>query len=394
MSNLSLRRYCGFKRTFTISLLTSVMLLLIGMQQAHSQAVKCPPNIDFSFGNLNNWYSYAGQVVPGACPTCPSVSDPSNPIIFTGAITGGGSTPASGYPYFSGRHNVTTGTNVDPYGFFPQVCPGGGAASAMVGNDDIGAEGERIRYYVHVPVGFNNYSFGFEYATVLENPGHSFPEQPAFFVRGYDSATGAPIQCATLTYVSDASLPGFASSSVRSQTLYLPWTKGTLNLSGQGGKTIIVEVESHDCTATGHFGYGYFDIVSCGQFNAAITKCDLSAGTVTLSAPLGYKTYSWFKGPTIAGAPVKSGSTVTVPAPTTSTFYYCVLVPYNSNGCPDTIRTIPFVDFGINATPDTVCNSLGKPIQLDVNVISGGAPGATYYYSWLANPTLSATNIK
>ncbi|MEO6830637.1 MAG: gliding motility-associated C-terminal domain-containing protein, partial [Chitinophagaceae bacterium] len=310
-----------------------------------------------------------------------------------------GSTPDTSYPYFSGRHNITTGTNLDPYGLFPQVASGGGTVSAMVGNDLVGSEGEKIRYYVHVPVGFNNYSLGFKYACVLENAvSHSYGTQAAFFVRGFDSATGAGIQCATLTYVADSSLPGFTLSStsgaVGQDVLYLPWTNGTLNLSGQGGKTIILEVESHDCTLGGHFGYGYFDIVSCGQFTAVIANCDLDAGDIELQAPRGYKSYSWFKGPTISGAAVKVGQTIHVTPPPTPTFYYCVVVPYNSNGCTDTIRTINFADFKINATPDTACISLGKPIHLDVTVISGGLPNATYYYAWFNSSALSSTNIK
>ena len=117
-------------------------------RQGFAQAVKCPANIDFSYGNLNFWYCYAGSITNGPTATSPTVSDPANPIIYTGPLPGSGSTPGTGYPYFKGaRHNVTTGTNLDPYGFFPQVAPGGGAASAMVGNDETGYGGERIRYF-------------------------------------------------------------------------------------------------------------------------------------------------------------------------------------------------------------------------------------------------------
>src|SRR2546430_17000986 len=40
------------------------------------------------------------------------------------------------------------------------------------------SQAERIRYAIHVPVGFNNYSFNFLYAVVLENPGHTATQQP------------------------------------------------------------------------------------------------------------------------------------------------------------------------------------------------------------------------
>jgi gliding motility-associated-like protein len=341
------------------------MLLFCG-QVAHGQAVTCPPNIDFSFGTLGNWYCWTGASTPGV--TTPVFTSP----VFSGPVTN--------------RHDITSGTGTDPYGGFSVTAPGGGLFSAKLGNNSTGAEAERMQYYVRVPVGFNNYSFAFKYAVVFEDPGHSPEQQPAFMIVAYDSATGTPIPCATLTYIAGAGLPGFSTAPSNSGVLYLPWTNGTLNLSGQGGKTIIVEVTSYDCTASGHFGYGYFDIVSCGQFAAAITYCNLSAGYVTLSAPAGYKSYKWFKGPTVSGAPISTAQSWNAPVPTTCTWYFCVLQPYNSNGCPDTIRTRTICDFKVNALPDTVCNSLGNPIQLGVTA-TGGLGGFTY--SWVNNPTLS-----
>ncbi len=356
------------------SILVLTLLFFCGIQRAGAQsAVVCPPNIDFSYGNLTNWNCYTGTstAVAGA-PTA----------TFTAPVASGPIT---------GRHTPTPvpgGTGFDPYGGFSEVAPGGGLTSLKLGNDQTGAEAERVRYYVHVPVGFNNYSFSFRYAVVFEDPGHNPNEQPAFLIVAYDSATNVPIPCATLTYVAGAGLPGFQTSSKGSNVRYLPWTNGTLNLSGQGGKTIIVEVTSYDCTATGHFGYGYFDVISCGQFAAAVTYCDLTKGYVTLSAPFGYASYKWYKGPTISGSPISNLQSFNLtPVPKTPTFYYCVITPYNSNGCPDTIRTRIISDFTMNASPDTVCNSAGKPIQLSVSA-SGGLD--TFSYQWFPDPTLSA----
>jgi len=368
MHNLSLNQYNVSRRQLRLALSVVAFILLLPLT-SFGQAVTCPQNIDFSFGNLNNWYCWTGTSTTGT--TTPLFSSP----VYSGPVTG--------------RHAITSGAGVDPYGGFSVTAPAGGLFSAQLGNNVNGAEAERMQYYVRVPVGFNNYSFAYKYAVVFEDPGHNPPEQPAFMIVAYDSATGNPIPCATITYIAGAGLPGFSTSPSNSGVLYLPWTNGTLNLSGQGGKTIIVEVTSYDCTLGGHFGYGYFDIVSCGQFAAAITYCNLSAGYVTLSAPSGYKTYKWFKGPTVSGAPISTAQSWNAPIPTTCTYYICVLDPYNSNGCPDTIRTRQICDFKVNATPDTTCNTLGKPIQLGVTA-TGGLGGFTYL--WLANPTLSCTS--
>lgn len=368
MQLVTTNTFCRIPGRFFRLILAAALLVFGQNQYARGQAVTCPPNIDFSFGTLGNWYCWTGTSTTGT--TTPLFTSP----VYSGPV--------------AGRHDITSGTGTDFYGGFSTVAPGGGLFSAKLGNSSVGAEAERMQYYVRVPVGFNNYSFAYKYAVVFEDPGHSPPEQPAFRIVAYDSATGIPIPCATISYVAGAGLPGFIKSSVGSGPWYLPWTNGTLNLSGQGGKTIIVEITSYDCTASGHFGYGYFDIVSCGQFAAAITYCNLSAGYVTLSAPFGYKSYKWFKGPTASGAPISTAQSWNAPIPTTCTYYICVLDPYNSNGCPDTIRTRSICDFKANATPDTVCNSLGNPIQLGVTA-TGGLGGFTF--AWLPDPTLSCT---
>jgi gliding motility-associated-like protein len=357
-------------RSFAIVL----SLVLSGLSPAKAQtSVVCPQNIDFSFGNFNNWLCYTMTVATGPIYSTPILSGP---------------TP--------GRHELMTGLGTDQYGGFNEVAPGGGLFSVKVGNDINGSEAERIQYKIRVPVGFNNYSFNFKYAVVFENPsGHSAAEQPRFQVIGYDSATGNAIECATQTYIGNdpnLSALGFQTSTVSPYPLYLPWTTGNLNLSGQGGKTIIVEVTTTDCTLGGHFGYGYFDVTSCGQFNAAITYCDLKSGILTLSGPPGYQKYEWFNQNFTArlnSAPYNL-QTINVAPPTTAQYYNLVLTPYSSNGCPDTIRTKVLANFTINATPDSACNTLGKPIQLNT-AVTGGLGG--FKFAWTGDTTLSAYNI-
>ncbi|MBS1630646.1 MAG: hypothetical protein JST27_11365, partial [Bacteroidetes bacterium] len=176
---------------------------LCGQTGLYAQtAVTCPQNINFAFGNFNNWRCYTGSV------SSPGTTTVFAPWVLSGPV--GGLTP-TGVPATTGgsRHAITMGTPTDPYGGFPMVAPSGGLFSARIGNEETGAQAEMIRYSIHVPVGFNNYSFNFKYAVVLEDPGHSPYQQPRFTVTGYDSATGLPIPCATQTYVAGAGLPGF-----------------------------------------------------------------------------------------------------------------------------------------------------------------------------------------
>ena len=356
------------KSVTSLPRLALVALGMLGFQQSQAQqAVICPPNIDFNAGNFTNWTCYTGTCCPINAPT------------LSGPITN--------------RHTITSGPGFDPYGGFPIVAPGGGTYSLKLGNSSSGSEAERVRYTVSVPPGFNNYSFGFQYAVVLEVPaGHTQAQMPRFEVKAYNAVTNAPIVCATLTYVAGVGLPGFQNAP--NSVIYLPWTQGSINLSGQGGNTIIVEVSSGDCSLGAHFGYGYFDVLSCGQFQAAVANCNLDSNVVKFSGPPGYQSYVWRDSANTFT--YGTGQTITLPAPPVgdSLWAKVILTPFNSNGCPDTVRTPTIRNFKINATPDTICNSLGGAIQLNVGITAGApAPPYPYKYLWTPNATLSNDTI-
>src|SRR5437868_4240398 len=93
-----LRGALSNKIIVALSILT---LLFTNANRAHAQAVVCPPNIDFSFGSFTNWTCFTGDAIPG---TISSILNPST-IIPTAPVIG--------------RHTLTTGTGVDPYGGFP-----------------------------------------------------------------------------------------------------------------------------------------------------------------------------------------------------------------------------------------------------------------------------------
>ena len=338
------------------SLIFFTYLLLLG---SVSQAqLSCPPNIDFENGNTGYWKFYTGTC-------CPIVAN-----TLTGALPN--------------RHVLTSGTALDPYGSFPIVAPGGGNYSLKLGNSSTGAQAERARYHVRVPTGLSNYSLIYRYAVVLQNPGHTVTEQPRFEVKAYDSATNALLTCGQFSYVSSSSLPGFTLSPYGSQVWYKSWSSASIDLSGQAGKTIIVEFSSGDCGLSGHFGYGYVDM-NCSLFQIQNVNCNGSPWT-SLSAPPGFQLYKWYNA---NFTQIATGQNVVIPTPPTTTHYYVVLTPYAGYGCADTLMTTVSINsFSVNTINDTfVCNN--GNIQLNTNIIGGSS--TFYSYVWTPSTGLSCS---
>lgn len=337
-------------------------------------SVVCPPNLDWAYGDFTNWPCFTGTASTGSTYTVMSSIAPTTPI--------------------AGRFDIMSGTGNDPFGKFPQVAPGGSPYSVRLGDTTAGAKAERIQYYVHVPVGFNDYSLNYRFACVLEDPGHPQDSQPLFEVNAYDSATGAALPCLPPPYVASAALiPLGFKNYVRysyDTVRYLGWTGSALPLIGVGGKTIVVEVTALDCAYGGHFGYGYFDVVSCGKYKAAVSYCNLDSGIVRFIGTGITQNYNWY---TSNWTLVGTGPFIDVPIPSTPDYFIGVLAG-GSPGCLDTIYTDTVSNFTLNTTPKTPCIQFGNPIPMSTTPV-GGLPNATYTYAWsgaMASSTLSCIN--
>ncbi len=324
-----------------------------------AQPIPCPPNIDFETGTFQLWTTFIGN-------------SQSTMNTYTAVWQGAA-------PPVAGRHTITSGTSTNLWGGFPEVAPGGGSYSVKLGDDLSGFNCERIRYFIHVPNNANNYSFIYKFAIVLENPqGHDSTEQPRFSIKAYDSVTLDTIPCTSRNYVGSTSqpIPGFDTSLLTGPggalVTFLPWSTGSINLSGQAGKTIVIDVENYDCALGAHMGQGYFDIVSCGTYNAVVAQCALSGCGLTLAAPPGYLGYQWY---TANWTPVASGQIVPcVTPPATPSVFYVVVTPYTGAGCVDTLQTNLVSDITLQLTSDTVCYKGGTPIQINANIGGGIAP--------------------
>lgn len=344
-----------------------LILLGLALPMSVSGQLFCPSNINFENGNLNGW----------------KFDTASN----NGSL--GISTPVTVSAPLSGRHTLTSGTATDYYGGFPIVDPVGGSYSLKLGNDQVGAEVDRARYTFTIPATVNNYSLIYRYAVVLENPTHISSDQPFFKVRVYDSATGNVMNCASFTYVSQSSLPGFSTSSHSGNhnngavVYYKPWSTASLNLTGQAGKTLVVEFTAADCALGAHMGYGYVD-VSCGLFAITGSSCN---PTSPLSAPPGFQSYTWYNANYTSV--VGTGQSITVTTPTSVTQYHVVLTPYPGFGCQDTLTTqLIGSTLAVNAGPDTMlCNN--SSITLQPTVTGNAAP---FTYTWSPATGLSCVN--
>ena len=318
-------------------------------------AVPCPDNIGFEYGDFTNWECFLGTV---------------DSIGTTNVITVNPSPPTPN------RHVIiprATPSALDPFGLFPTNAPDGSNFCVKLGNTNVGAQAERIRYTIHVPANDSNFAIMYDYAVVLQDPGHTMWTQPRFNSRLLDSATNDYIDCASFEYISTAGLPGFTVSPVNPGVIYKPWSSVFYSLRGYAGKTIYLEFTTADCVRRAHWGYAYIDVESpCGspiQVNYDCTYPNIT----TLTAPPGFQFYNWWDQTysTLLG----TGQQITFnPGPTINTIYWLEMIPFNNFGCKDTVMV------KIDGTFDA---------QFDMSADNGCAPQTFTFY----NRNLPSTSV-
>lgn len=155
--------------------------------------------------------------------------------------------------------NVTDPATMQPDTQMTSLAPGGGIASVRIGNSNINYECEKLSFQFAVTAA--NPWFQFQYASVMQDPGHMWNEQPYLMINFYDQA-GAPIVTVNDTiWAADTSVP-FIVSGNAPDLLYRRWTPQSRDLSAYVGQNVTVEFVNSDCMYGGHFGYTYID-VSC-----------------------------------------------------------------------------------------------------------------------------------
>lgn len=354
-------------RTFTSGLFIVWAVVFFAHKPTQAQGGLCPSNLDFELGDFSGWECRAGTTS-------------SNPMPITGPIPG--------------RHTIISQATagIDPFGFFPTLCPNGSNYSVKLGNHQTGAQAESISYTYTIPSHLTVFSMLIYYAVVLESPGHVPANQPRFQARIIDVATGTAVACVNFDFIPQTTPGGFQTSPVTgnlgSAVLYKDWTPISINLNAYIGRTIMLEFITKDCSQNGHAGYAYIDVsTNCNGVIAGNFLCPGSTET-TLLAPYGFQTYAWYSDNTFTQILSTSQTLVLSPAPSVGSIFPLIVTPYPGFGCLDTLyATIDVAESPpADAGPDRlICG--GGQTQIGTPAL----PGHTY--SWSPAAGLNNPNI-
>lgn len=248
-----------------------------------------------------------------SCLTEPYTGTYDNPTSWPGYVDYGIDNPDS-------RHTVIYENAADSLtGNLLMMIPPDGIASVWLGNPNAGGQAEAVTYLYRVDTTVNDLLI-LKYAAVLENPNHTYSEQPRFTMHIVDSED-QPIDdsCYYFDFVSDSTL----GWNVHNHVLWKDWTNVGIDLTPLHGQTIKIKLATRDCNQGSHFGYAYY-VLTCS--NKAITA-DLCGSSPhnTFRAPKGFA-YRWYNNDN----PTQTLSTVDTLTVDTAGDYRCTLSPIGS----------------------------------------------------------------
>lgn len=249
-------------------------------------------NVGFERMDFTGWKGYTGDI------TNPKATAGIN----SGAVNNGDT-----------RHTIMSAGSYDPMvgEELSVVSPSGGKYSVRLGNRLSGSQGEMLEY--SFTVDSNTMNFFYYYAVVFQDPGtsHTVEQKPYFKVQMLNQA-GTEIQCAHFEVRAGPNIPGFKSTKNNAEGIWKDWTLVAVPLNTYLGQTVTIQFTTLDCSQGGHFGYAYIDAF-CGDISInSSNEFICPGGSVTLTAPDGFKSYKWSNGPTTQSISVNAANTYTV----------------------------------------------------------------------------------
>ncbi len=349
----------------------------------------CPTacnNIDFENGSLSGWtacFAKNNEFTTNA-------TDFSTTAFTCSGILGNVTEAAYDNSTTSYQVSLVTGSAVDPIvgPALPMVAPGGGKYSACVG-DGVGIKYGVAELSNQFTVSASSPILTLQYAAVLENPNHTYYQQPWFQIEVLDQNNNEISACGQYFVVSAAGLQGFHAVYYPidvDSVYYKPWTTVYVPLYKYVGQCVTVIFKTADCAQGGHFGYAYVD-ASCSNTGVISSAPAYCGQTYTLTAPAGQSSYTW-SGPCISG-PVNQQSVAVTCAGT-----YSVIVK-GSATCTDTLSVNVSNVAGPppvpNFTTDTVCSGSVTHFTNRSNPLSGA--GVKFYWDFYNNGKIEDSTV-
>ncbi len=347
-------------------------------------------NMDFENGTFNTWYGYyatnnsvsnrsIGSITGGALgAVTEAANDPTTLAIMQSYI------PSLTTDY---QLSITSNGNDMIVPGIPRVSPYGGKHSVMLGDSDFIGSGVAMlsKTFFVTP---SNDNLTYQYAVFLQNPAHSYWEQPFFQVTVLDDLGDTIPNCGVNNIISGPGIHGFDSVNYGrfggpSKTYYRPWTMVMVPLKNYIGKCVTLIFELGDCSLGAHFGYAYID-ASCSPLrieSSSPTFCGQKI--ISLTAPPGASSYTW-NGPT--GGILGSNTLQTIKIDSAGT-YTVIMVPSTGMACSDTLSIT--VSKGIGPIPvpgfhaDSVCAGQATAFVNTSVPISGA--GVNFYWDFYNN---------
>ena len=359
-----------------------VLFILFIMLSAGLRAQNTCVNADFSLNNFTNWSGSTGSNATGTYTN-----------LTPGIVAGIPNSP----PSTTGRQTIMNLPGTDPNtGNLLSVLPPGGSNSCRLGNERAAGcvggypQAERLEYtYL---VNSTNCIFTYQYAVVLQDPGHNPNEQPKFtiYVLNSSGAVVDPV-CGIYEVSAAGNLPGFTqclpSPTVCRPTDYVVWKNWTtvsIDLSAHIGQNITVQFTTFDCDPNisgGHFGYAY---ISCYCGTMQLTQ-QCSGNSDLITAPAGFAQYLWSTGQTT--------SSINIPNPVYGDTVTCTMTSFT--GCTVTLSTVLQIDpVTFTPTSPTICSGETAVVTANGNynfVWNTGQPGPTISVSPAATTIYTVT---
>lgn len=265
-----------------------------------------------------------------------------------------------------------------------RTIPEGSLASVRLGNWDINAEAEAIRYKYLVDT-MQAKIILMKYAVVLEAPGHGLENDPYFRLRLKDE-TGKTIS----TTCGDFEFSPMASDivwNVYDAYVWKDWTTIGMNIAKYHGQMIEIELITRDCRQTGHAGYAYFTL-DCADAVIKNSSCG-DADSITIEAPEGFE-YEWTKQGD-RHTVISTDRMLSVPGNDTTT-YYCKVDYIGIRGCGFELSTlvqprIPYADCDVKWEPHgcqnrvVLTNKSYIRTKVDGKIVDTKEPCETFFWN-------------